>query len=237
MLFARATVPGLKPNGNPAPDSKPEGQPVLAEWIEADTGLIADLLEATPDFASAAGLRASLEAPLAAGTAALIETAYVPAGAGERTKSTSVRWFPYVTGVDPAQVPQTLTVTNRMPAGAPLPGGGVQHPLMTPSFFNSYTSRELGTVLEVRCYPPNDGGKTCVELKAELSALAGGDVFGQGVAEVPQPRFHILHCATSLAVLPGVPALAGILDTPLPAGQSPPPERTTKVLLFVTVLR
>ena len=107
---------------------------------------------------------------------------------------------------------------------------------MTPSFFNADTSRELGTLLEVHCAPQNDGAFTELELTADLSALAGGDVFGQGVAEVPQPRFQNLHCFTVLTIKPGVPALAGILDPPLPLGKSQPVVRTRKVLLFVTVI-
>ena len=236
LLFARATASGLKPHAPPPPDSEPAMRPVLVEWIEADTALIADLLEATADFTSAAGLRASLEAPIAAGTAALIETAFVPMSGREQAKISSVRWFAYVTEVDPAQVPQTLIVTNHTPAGSPLPGGGVSQPLMTPSFFNSYSGRELGTVLEVRCTPQDDGETVSLELAAELSALAGGDVFDQGVSEVPQPRYHSLYCTTQIAVRTGVPALAGLLDSSLPSGQSHPAVRTRKVLLFVTVL-
>ena len=236
LLFVRATAPGLKPDGKSGPDNERATHSVLAEWIEADAGLIAGLLEAAPDLTSAAGLRAALEDPVAAGTAMLMETAFVSVPSRAVAKIISVRSFPFPAEVDPAQPPQTLTVTNRTPAGAAVPGGGVQAPLMTPSFFNAYAHRESGTVMEVHCAPHGDGALTELELKADISALAGGDVFGHGVAEVPQPRFQNLHCSTVFTILPGVPALAGLLDPLLPAGQSQPAVRPRKILFFVTVL-
>jgi len=236
LLFVRATAPGLKPNPPPLPDDDEVRHPVLAEWIEANTALINGLLEATPGFTSAAGLRASLDGPLAAGTATLVETSYLTCMAQQKARSCSIRSHPQCTEIDPPQLPQTLSLTNRTPAGSPLPGGGVQQPISTPGFFNAYRIRDLGTVLE-GAFSPNVGGERVkLEVMAELSAMTGRDMHGTGLAEVPQPRVQILRCSTGLSLSPGVPALAAILDPLLPFGQSHPAVRTRKLLLFVTAI-
>jgi hypothetical protein len=235
LLFLRATAPGLKPNP-PLPPGEPVSHALLAEWIEADIDLVNDLLEAAPDFTSAAGLRASLDGLLANGSAVLVETAYAPCPVGKESRMGSIRSHPVVTEVDPPQVPQTLSLTNRTPVGSPLPRGGVQRPVTTPAFFNSYSMRDLGTVLDVECSPNFESEWVKLSITAELSALAGSDLFGQGLAEVPQPRAQILRCTTALSLKPGVPALAAILDPPVQPGQALPAILSRKLLLFVRII-
>lgn len=235
MLFVRATAPGVKHN---PPDvvAEPATQQVLAEWIETDTDLVAGLLTATPDFISAAGMRASLEALIREGKARLVETAMAPVSFGSRTELASELAIPQVREVDPGGRPQTLAVSNRTPAGTPVAGGGVQPGLKFPSFFNAYSFHKAGTRLSAACRKEPDGWRL-LELDAALGAMVGNDIQGNGSSAVPQPRWQHLNAKAQLRVKSGVPALVRLLDPLLPYGGEQPPVRSRKVLLFITVLQ
>jgi hypothetical protein len=193
FLFVRAGT--LR---KPDPDAPPPGRElnqvtVLAEWIETDTATASGLLAAASGLRrQRSGARGAGNRCIGDGRAALLESAVLPVRSGQRAKIESITEFPYPTEFDPPQAggafeqqppPHRHRHRHRHPLHRPKPLPG------TPA---SFTFRNLGTTMEIEATVGVGGAVIDLNCAPELAFNTVLDSFGQGLAELKQPRFHTL---------------------------------------------
>ena len=237
LLFVRASTSTTR-HGAVA-DSPVKQVTVLAEWIEADTATVSDLLAKFPAASDSPPLREALEPMLLDGRATLLESAALPVRGGQRSRVESVTEFPYPTEFDPPQGPgQSIEKTPPPPPVDPKPPYATlpRYPRVSPTMLAAFATKNLGTSMEVEATVGAGGGVIDLNLQPELIFYLGTESFGQGVSECKQPRFQTLKTTVQLLAIPNAPALIGTFDAPLPEGKPLPTVRTRKVLLFVRAI-
>lgn len=237
LLFVRASTSTTRKGA--VTDSAVKQLTVLAEWIEADTATVSDLLAKFPAASDSPPLREVLEPMLLDGRASLLESAALPVRGGQRSKVESVTEFPYPIEFDPPHGPgQSIEKTpppppvDKKPPYATLP----KYPKVAPVMLPAFATKNLGTTMEVEATVGEGGGVIDLNLQPELIFNLGTESFGQGVSECKQPRFQTMKTTVQLLAVPNAPALIGTFDAPLQEGKPLPTVRTRKVLLFVRAI-
>jgi len=230
LLFVRAS------NSNPAKprpraDSGVKQVTVLAEWIEADTATVAELLAKHPAASDSPALREAVESMLTDGRAALLESSAMQVRAGQRSKIESITEFPYPTEFDPPQGGGQFAESK--PASPPPPPPAPPVPKIAPTTPSAFSSKNLGVTLEVEATVREDGMTIYFNLAPQLIFNLGTKNWGEGLSESKQPLFQTLSTTTQFLALESQPAMIGCFDAPLPPGGAPPDVKTRKVLLFV----
>ena len=230
FLFVRAASDPLPKANEQVPASSAKQVTVLAEWIETDTATASTLLAQHPAFADSTTLREALEPMLTDGRALLLESAALPIRGGQRSKIESITEFAYPTQSDPPQFAGSAHgPANQVPAPQ-------TRTSFTPVCHQSFVFRNLGTTMEMEATVGESGNVIDLNCAPELVFNLGSDSFGQGVAEIKQPRFQSMRTTCQLAVLPGAPSMIAAFDAPVTDGKPQPHARPRKVLLFIRAI-
>ncbi len=154
---------------------------------------------------------------------------------GQRSKTEGIVEYAYPTEVEPAQVPQTVSLPVAA-TGTSVPGGEkIFAPWpVTSTIGNAFVVRNFGWTAEMELTFSEEAKAVDLNLAPENSRLAATVPWGL-TGEVPQPVIETQRCTAQISMLTGQPALVSTFSPPVNTGV-PGGNKDNRVwLLFVTV--
>lgn len=113
----------------------------------------------------------------------------------------------YATEHDPPEMPNSVeNLTNRPE---------VAKGLVTPSSPTAFDSREVGSILELSLFSPNEN-EMILNLNLEYVRFLGRNAWGKGPSVAEMPRFSSQHLISEIKLDPEVPVLVGSISPPAP---------------------
>ena len=196
---------------------------IYQEWIEVDHDLFSDWLFENRLDDDGTKLRNQAQQWIKQGKATIIESVLVSGQSGQRAKVESINEYIYPTEYDPAEIPNTVNLTN----GAEAPVSAV-----TPTAFET---RNLGTTLEVDPVLSADHKIVDLNLAPEIVKLVEVVNWHNQQTDVrfqtQMPTFHTQKITTQVTARAGHYAFLGTTRPLAPA--DPKITRNPIVLQFV----
>jgi hypothetical protein len=200
---------------------KPVVLSVLSEYIEVADAPAAKLLAQYLGSNSAASLRNELDSLEDRGISRLLESASIVTRSGNRAKAESVVQWIYPTEMDPPEIPQNLT-------------GPIAKAVdfTTPLSFTSFTTRNLGTTVEVDPVASFDRSVIDLNIAPEIVSYFGDTMHGREESEAAMPLLATMRTSTAASIPNGDTILLSVHMPLDEKTQKPNPDK--RIFLLVT---
>ena len=190
----------------------------VVEYVEVEHENFSDWVYENQLTSDSTPLRKEVQKWVKAKRAAVLDTSIITARSGQRSKTEGVKEFIYPTSADPAEIPNTVTLS-----------GGSEAPA-TASSPTAFDVRNLGITTEVDPVLGADNVTVDLNLSPESVKLAGFKHWPtEKSPSVSTPKFHSMKISTAIKLRKGAYALLG---TTRPLEGSDPARKDPLVLVF-----